>query len=149
MATVVDTPGVLGIFPEVSGTPTQVTYPLPSSVPMSEDLIRIWSGSLHVFQRSDREVEQIFNTLSAQWLRETSIESDVGRIVFHPAYQRIIGLGPQAVPFMLRDLEQSHHHWFWALTAITGEDVAEAQTTVSAAVEAWVAWGRSHGLIDG
>jgi hypothetical protein len=100
-------------------------------------------------QPSDHGVEQIFNALSAQWLRETSIESDVERIVFHPAYQRIIGLGPQALPFILKDLTQSHHHWFWALTAITGEDIAEAQTTVGGAVEAWLTWGRSHGFIDG
>ena len=121
----------------------------PQTFTFSEALITVRPTSSPSPQPSDHGVEQIFNALSAQWLRETSIESDVERIVFHPAYQRIIGLGPQALPFIRKDLTQSHHHWFWALTAITGEDMAEAQTTVGGAVEAWLAWGRSHGLIDG
>lgn len=109
----------------------------------------VQSTSARFTQRSDYGVEQIFNNLSARWLRETSIESDPERIVFHPAYQRIMGLGPQVLPLILRDLGQSHHHWFWALTAITGEDAAEGQTTVGGAAEAWLAWGRRRGLIDG
>jgi len=115
----------------------------------NEDLTAAQFASSLFPQRSDREVEQIFNALSARWLRETSIESDPERIVFHPAYQQIIGLGPRALSFILRDLKEYHHHWFWALSAITGEDAGEGQTTVGGAAEAWLAWGRNHGLIDG
>jgi hypothetical protein len=122
---------------------------LPQTLTFSDAPVVVQPMSSPFPQRSDLEVEQIFNTLSALWLRETKIESDPERIVFHPAYQRIIGLGPQVLPFILRDLKQYHHHWFWALTALTGEDPAEGQITVGGAAEAWLAWGRNHRLADG
>jgi hypothetical protein len=122
---------------------------VPQTFTFSETTITVRPASSPSPQSSDHGIEQIFDALSAQWLRETSIESDPERIIFHPSYQRIIGLGPQVLPFILSDLKKYHHHWFWALTALTGEDPAEDQVTVGGAAEAWLAWGRSHGLVDG
>ncbi len=40
----------------------------------------------------------------------------------HPANQGIIGLGAVAVPLILQELKRDRADWFWALTAITGEN---------------------------
>jgi hypothetical protein len=64
-------------------------------------------------------------------------------------YQRIIGLGLPAVPLILEELNREPDHWFWALESITGENPvpAEAMGRVPQMAEAWVQWGRRHGLL--
>jgi hypothetical protein len=65
----------------------------------------------------------------------------------HPAYQRIIGLGAPGLPLILRRLADEPGQWFWALTAITGEDPAAGQSTVDDAAAAWLSWGHARGLV--
>lgn len=99
-------------------------------------------------ERSDQEVQRLFGELASEWREATVIESRLDRIVMHRSYQRIIGLGPQVVPYILADLQEAPNHWFWALIAIVGEDMAADQTSLGAAAEAWLAWGRNAGLIE-
>ena len=101
-----------------------------------------------VIERSDAEVQRLFDQLATQWRENVLFESNVERIILDDSYQRIIGLGPQVVPYILRDLEQSPDHWFWALTAIIGEDKAAGQASIGAAAEAWLAWGIDAGLTN-
>jgi hypothetical protein len=100
------------------------------------------------FHRSEAEIAHSFDSLTEEWREATAVESNLERIVMNEAYQRIIGLGPQVLPHILKDLEETLDHWFWALTAIVGEDKAIGQTSVGAAAEAWLAWARSIGLLD-
>lgn len=65
----------------------------------------------------------------------------------HPAYQRIIGMGKDALPFIFKELNQKRGHWLWALCAITGEDPAESSHKFSEAVNAWLEWGRKNGYL--
>ena len=90
-----------------------------------------------------------FDELAAEWARETRFQSSTTEIAIHPAYQRIIGMGPAALPFILDRLSQRTEHWFWALGAITGEDPVEPADAgkVEAMTDAWLRWGRSRGLI--
>jgi hypothetical protein len=111
-------------------------------------VVRPVASSSRTFRRSDEEVADEFSLLVNEWREATAIESGLERIILNSAYQRIIGLGPQALPHILRDIEETRDHWFWALTSIVGEDKAAGQTSVGAAVEAWLAWGREAGLIN-
>ena len=97
----------------------------------------------HREQTSD--VEQTFRELVVRWKRETSFLSSIQQKAMNPAYQRIIGLGPLAVPLLLRELLEDPGHWFWALSSITGEDPASGATTFDEAAEAWLAWGKDRG----
>jgi hypothetical protein len=85
--------------------------------------------------------------LARKWRSETVHFSSVTQKVLHPSYQRIIGHGAAAIPFLLQDLKKKPDHWFWALGAITGENpVPEvAQGNMAAMASAWVAWGRQNG----
>lgn len=74
--------------------------------------------------------------------------SDSVERVMHPAYQRIIGMGSTIVPLLLRQVAETHEHWFWALEAITGEDPVSPEDSgdVVKISRAWVEWGRRQGL---
>jgi hypothetical protein len=69
-------------------------------------------------------------------------------MVLHPAYQQIIGMGKEALPFLIRELERNPDHWFWALRAITGEDPvpAEHRGRVRLMAQDWVKWARKRGV---
>jgi hypothetical protein len=95
----------------------------------------------------DNVTEQIFEGLRQKWEMETAIDSSIAKKSMHPAYQRIIGMGPDVLPLILRDLRNRQAHWFWALHAITGDDPAQNQSTVDGAVNAWIRWGKGRGLI--
>lgn len=95
------------------------------------------------------ELERTFVELAKRWRAETALLSSVTKIAMHPAYQRIIGMGPAAVPLILRDLEQQPDHWFWALTAITGEDPVRPEDAgdIERMARAWLAFGQERGYI--
>src|SRR4051812_35619155 len=83
-----------------------------------------------------------FRQLAGDWRAGTRYLSSATEIATHPAYQRIIGLGPQVIPLILAELEKQPEHWFWALAALTGEDpVPETDHgRVWAMAAAWLKW---------
>ena len=93
------------------------------------------------------QLAALFQELAAKWREETAFLSSTTDIATHPAYQRIIGFGPQAIPLILGELAKKPEHWFWALMAITGENPVPPsdQGKVQAMANAWLAWGRENG----
>jgi len=102
-----------------------------------------------IIRLSRSDLERTFRALADTWREETRFLSSVPDRIMHPAYQRIIGLGPAVVPLLLRDLERQPAHWFWALRAITGEDPAarEDAGAVQKTTDAWLEWGRKRGYV--
>ena len=96
-----------------------------------------------------RRLEALFEQLASQWRSETLYQSSTTAACTHPAYQRIIGMGPQAIPLILNELDREPGQWFWALAALTGENpVAPAdQGRVNAMAASWLKWGRENGWI--
>jgi hypothetical protein len=94
------------------------------------------------------ELEQLFARLAEEWRDETAIYSSVTQKAMHPAYQRIIGMGPAALPLIFRELERRPGHWFWALRAITGENPVRREDAgdLDKMTEAWLAYAREHGF---
>lgn len=94
-------------------------------------------------------LERRFRSLASAWREAVGPSSSVSHMAMHPAYQQIIGMGPEAVPLLLKELQREPNHWFWALAAITGENpVSEAHKgMVPRMAEDWVRWGRERGLI--
>lgn len=82
-----------------------------------------------------------------KWRRETKHYSSVAKMVAHPSYLRIIGMGRQILPLLLRELESRPDHWLVALNAITGEDPVNAECTFQQAIGAWLQWGRKKGYL--
>lgn len=100
--------------------------------------------------RSKATLAQRFSTLAATWRQETAILSSITQKSMHPAYQEIIGLGSEAAPYILRELQQRPGHWFWALRAITGINPVkpEHQGRMFDMSADWVQWGRERGVIE-
>lgn len=101
-----------------------------------------WIGSREVNATADR-----FYELAKQWYAETGMLSIVQKKAIHPAYQRIIGMGRDSLPFIFQELERTRGHWLWALAAITGEEVAKPEQTMKEAVDAWLERGRILGYL--
>lgn len=94
--------------------------------------------------------EQRFNDLAKAWKSETELVSKVTKRIMHPAYQKIIGMGESAMPFILKDLsDNGPDDWFWALTAITDENpiTKESAGNMTAMTEAWLQWGKKAGYL--
>ncbi len=94
------------------------------------------------------ELELIFRACVEHWSRDTCAVSSVTTMILHPAYQRIIGLGRQALPLLFQELRANPGHWFWALRSITGEDPTKPGDDFQHAIEGWLRWGQTHGYIE-
>lgn len=98
-------------------------------------------------RQQDDQTEKLFLALVIAWKHGRGPTSSIRELAMHPAYQRIIGMGERVVPFILRELEREPDHWFWALTAITGQDPIpkEARGRVERMAKIWLNWGRENG----
>lgn len=94
-------------------------------------------------------VEREFSKLAREWRDERHATSSTSKIAMHPAYQKIVGLGPAAIPLILRELQKELDHWFWALEAITRENpVPEGSYgRMAEMAAAWLKWGREKGYV--
>lgn len=94
-----------------------------------------------------KATEEKFIRLRDQWKAETAHVSSTTRLVLHPAYQAIIGMGPDVVPLLLRELERRVDNWFWALHAVTQADPAptDSQGDGQKMAKAWLVWGKEQG----
>lgn len=115
---------------------------------------RVWDArERQIAEVADRGVDEdlavAFEELAQTWASETAHISSPLKLIEHPAYRQIVGLGAAVLPLLLRDLSESHRFWFPALSAITGENPIpeDAAGNVTRMTEAWLAWGRERRLI--
>lgn len=89
-----------------------------------------------------------FRGLVARWKEATGHFSSPNDIAIHPAYQQIIGMGPDALPLIFQELRDRGGNWYWALKAITGEDpVPETDRgKVQLMKRAWLKWAEDRYL---
>ena len=93
---------------------------------------------------------KLFAQLAETWKKETAHESRIAAKSMHQAYQRIIGMGERAIRLILQDLDKNGpNDWFWALSAITGENpiTADMAGNMEAMTRVWLQWGRDEGYI--
>lgn len=99
--------------------------------------------------RAPDPIQARFAALVRAWRAETMCMSSLIDIAMHPTYQQIIGMGPPALPLILRELGEQGGEWFWALRAITGEDPVppDAQGDLQRMRNAWLEWARLRGHV--
>ena len=97
----------------------------------------------------DDEERSTFEELAKEWKRSRSRGVDLEEMVMNSAYQRIIGMGKSAIPFLLDRLAEKPDHWFWALFAISGDNPVppDHEGKLSLMAESWLAWGRDRGYL--
>jgi len=94
-------------------------------------------------------VAQALSALIDRWRTETSQISSSTERILHPAYQQIIGMGPEVVPLLLKELRDNGGHWFWALSCITRENPVsdEDEGNVPKMRDVWLDWGKNKGYL--
>ncbi len=92
------------------------------------------------------ELPERFRSLANMWRNDTRTTSSVTEMAMHPAYQRIVGFGRDALPFLVRELAESSEHWFWALKSITGANpvTPEDRGRIDSMAEAWLLWAKEN-----
>lgn len=131
-----------GVLLTVAGAMTKLDCPTVSSAQLVEDSFPL---------RSPGDVAEVFRQHVAAWKAEmrASASSSLARMVANPNYQRIIGMGRPAVPYLLAELEARPDHWMWALEMITGENPVPPEHVgrLGAMASAWMEWGRARRLV--
>jgi hypothetical protein len=95
-----------------------------------------------------------FKALVDQWHEERGSTSSTTKIVMCPSYQKIIGMGEKALPFIFGDMAENHNrpdHWFWALSMITGADPipVEIYGQHRAMSKVWLSWAEEKSVFTG
>ena len=98
---------------------------------------------------AELEMREEFERLVAEWKAGRRRGADVAQMTEHPAYRRIIGMGEQAVPLILEELERQSDHWFPALNELTGTSPVpeESKGNVANMRQAWLDWGKNEAHI--
>jgi hypothetical protein len=130
----------------------QSTWTPPGSTegnrPLEESYARRAGSAVADLRGDVSKVQERFRTRLQKWKDDTKAISSTSQLVIHPEYQKIIGMGWQAVPLILDELKRSPTWLFWALVAIVDEDPVkdEDRGNLNAMAEAWIRWGASRGI---
>lgn len=91
-----------------------------------------------------------FLALADKWESETRFTSSLRDLISNDSYRKIIAMGAPVVPLLLSKIRDRPQGWFWALTAITGENpiLGEHRGNITEMVRDWLNWGSQKGLID-
>ncbi len=135
--------------------PAPIVGALPFSTGFGEDAEMIRNRFIEAMDhywelpvtRRSLSTHNRFYQLLKEWQDSRGPTSSVTQLAMHPAYQQIIGIGPDALPFILRELERTPDHWFWALNAITGLDPVrvEDRGRLRKMAAAWIRWAKDEG----
>lgn len=89
-----------------------------------------------------------FQRLAAEWKEQSRYFSNSAQMAMLRPYQRIIGMGPPAVPLILEESRREPDQWFWALESITEVNPVppEAMGKVRLMADAWILWGEQQGM---
>jgi len=108
-----------------------------------------WSTAARPGDTVSAHSRQRFGYLVGVWRHETAFYASVKDRVIHWSYQQIIGMGPTALPLILEELRSEEDDWFWALTAIVGDDVGRGAETMADATTRWLQWAEQHDVHRG
>lgn len=100
--------------------------------------------------RTSEEVRGRFERLWEELRTQTQYESNYSRVLLHPAYRGILGLGPLAVPLILEKIRKgSRGVWFQTLEDIVEHNpvAKEHEMDVELMAQDWLKWGRDNGLL--
>ena len=96
-------------------------------------------------------IELKFNQLANVWRTQIKFESSSTKIYKNTAYLEIIQMGPDVVPFMLKDLQQNGGHWFEALHLLTKQSPVVDQKyagNIKELTQLWLNWGFSNKYLN-
>jgi hypothetical protein len=135
---------------EVHKNPRLLEYEMERWYEQAHARIHVEMPTLAVPETLAREaaISAEFAALVKDWKEATWAMGSVKRRIIHPAYLKIIGMGPVAIRLLLKELQSEPDYWFPALEAITRQDPAPEGADMKQLVAAWLAWGERRGYSD-
>ena len=121
------------------------TMPRFQFIPIDSTAINMAGKSVRTV--IDAKLNTEFDSLVNKWRDETFFISSLGKQFTHPAYVRIMAMGKEGLPLVLRELQNSNDNWFYALKFMAGEDAATGIENFDDAKAAWLEWGYKHNYI--
>jgi hypothetical protein len=103
---------------------------------------------------ADPTLEQQFIQQADKWQWETAHLSSPLQRMMHPSYQAVLGMGAEhkrdIVRLMLRDMQKTRRDWLLALSYLTQANPINPKDAgkTDEMIEAWINWGREHGLLQ-
>src|SRR5262245_38789145 len=96
------------------------------------------------------DVKTEFERLKKEWYDRTSFHSNPDIIFGHPAYQKMIDLGPEIIPLVFEEVKQHRGWWILALHLVVGVNPIpeKMRGRYPEMVECWLKWGREHGYTE-
>jgi hypothetical protein len=90
----------------------------------------------------------VFKELVEQWRAERRATSSITAMAMCDAYQKIIGMGPDAIPLIigqLRSEADEPDQWFWALQVLTGVNPVadEDRGDFVKMAQSWINWAEN------
>jgi hypothetical protein len=100
-------------------------------------------------RRGQQDARARFQRRAGEWKARSKHLSNSMQMAMLKPYQAIIGMGWEAVPYILEELKREPDPWFWALEAITEENPVppEAAGKVRLMAQAWLEWGKRQGIL--
>ena len=117
--------------------------------PRGNEVMQVLTLGDMTYDASNADMKDEFNRLASEWKSGRRRGADVAQMIEHPAYRSIVGMGEQAIPLMLEELEHELDHWFPALREIAGASPIpeESKGNLAKMREAWLQWGRDEGYL--
>jgi len=122
---------------EVRSEPQQVVY----------DIREIDAPSVIVDEALQQSVR--FRDLMTKWRSERRATSSITAMAMCDAYQRMIGMGPSVIPFIIAQLRsegEEPDQWFWALQVLSEIDPVseEDRGDFTKMAAAWISWAENE-----
>lgn len=106
---------------------------------LSDSRAQEYITSVDDFSDNSLFLRERFNVLYDRWYKDTEFLSSVGSIINHPAFNAIVGMGKDAVPYILDKIDKEPSPLVWALNLIFKSKVSnDSRLTVSDACKLWV-----------
>ena len=117
--------------------------------PRGNEVMQVLKLGDTTYDAPNADMRDEFNRLVSEWKSGRQRGADVAQMVSHPAYQQIIGLGEQAIPLILEELEREIDHWFPALRELAGTSPVpeESRGNLAKMRDAWLNWGKDEAYI--
>jgi hypothetical protein len=113
---------------------------------LAEDI----SFNKHRYVRvTDQSLESKFKSFSKRWREEIGGESSLSRITGNVNYLKVINLGKEVVPLILKELQKEPAPWFVALRVLTEEEKVgrDHPGNFRQIADAWIKWGKDNKYI--
>jgi hypothetical protein len=135
-----------------------IEYMQPSGVTKEACTLSInFSNAMNIFvgtsilisQKIENQEFRRFLMLRDKWKSETLLVSSGSMIISNSAYKEIINLGNIAIPWIIRELNKTNDHWFYALEKISGENpiLDENIGRVEEMKKDWINWASNKNYI--